>query len=244
MYCPSCGEEIAEESAFCRYCGNDTQTTEGASFNSEKSEAIAESTAVQTGRQWEPGQRQREGEQVLKTYKANRTKSEGRAVGGKLFLTDQRLLFEPGSVDSKTGAEKVSIDLDNITKVSTESSGGRGLKDTLFGGGMRDRLRIGINDQTAELFVVSKLSKVKDEIKTIIQGGRINPEESGTSLIKKLGYWGGRIVQIILIGLAVIFVGGGLSMNVIQFAALGIFALVLLGFAGFIEVLIVRPSKR
>lgn len=138
----------------------------------------------------------------------------------------------------------MSIDLDSIKKVSTESSGGRGLKDTLFGGGLRDRLRIDINDQTTELFVVSNLSTVKEEIYTIIQGGRISPEESGTSPIKKLGYWGGRIVQLILIGLAVISVGGGLSMNVIQFVAIGVFALVLLGFAGFIEVLIIRPSTR
>jgi uncharacterized membrane protein YvbJ len=69
------------------------------------------------------------------------------------------------------------------------------------------------------------------------------PEENETSAIKKLGYWGGRIVQLVLIGLAVIFIGGSLSMNVIQFAAIGILALVLLGFAGVIEVLIVRPSS-
>jgi uncharacterized membrane protein YvbJ len=72
------------------------------------------------------------------------------------------------------------------------------------------------------------------------------PESEGseTSALKKIGYWGGRIVQAILTLLAVIFLIGGLSMNVIQFAAIGIFALVLLGFAGIIEVVIVRPSAK
>lgn len=70
------------------------------------------------------------------------------------------------------------------------------------------------------------------------------PEGSETGTLKKLGYWGGRIVQSILTFLAVIFVIGGLNLNVIQFAAIGIFALVLLGFAGVIEVIIVRPSAR
>lgn len=244
MYCPSCGEEVTDDSAFCRYCGENIETTtENVSPDSKKTETAAESTADRTSSQWKPSQRRRDGEQVLKSFKANRTQSEGRAVGGKLFLTDQRLLFEPGSVDSKTGGEKVSIELNTIEKVSKESSGGRGLKDSLFGGGLRDRLRIDINDQNTELFVVSNLSTVRDEINTIVEGGLIEPEESGTSTIKKLGYWGGRIVQLVLIGLAVIFIGGSLSMNVIQFAAIGILALVLLGFAGVIEFLVVRPSS-
>ncbi|WP_411715132.1 hypothetical protein [Natronomonas sp.] len=69
-------------------------------------------------------------------------------------------------------------------------------------------------------------------------------EEGETSAFKKLGYWGGRIVQIVLIGLTGIFILGGLNMNLIAFAAIGIFALVLLAFAGVIELFIVRPSAR
>ena len=67
-------------------------------------------------------------------------------------------------------------------------------------------------------------------------------EEGETSTLKKLGYWGGRSVQVVLVFLAVVFIVGGLSMNVIQFAAIGVLALVLLGFAGVIEVIVVRPS--
>lgn len=68
-------------------------------------------------------------------------------------------------------------------------------------------------------------------------------EKSDTSTIKKLGYWGGRIVQFALVGLAAIFVLGGLSMNILQFVVVGIFAIILIGFAGAIEILIVRPSS-
>lgn len=244
-YCKECGNEIADDSVFCRYCGANIETTaEKVSPDSGKAGTAVESTADQAGSQWEPSQRRRDGERVLKSFKANRTQPEALAAGGKLFLTDQRLLFEPGSVDSKTGGEKASIELNAVEKVSKESSGGRSLRDTLFGGGLRDRLRIDVDDQTTELFVVSNLSTVKDDINTVIEGGLIEPKESGTSAIKKLGYWGGRIVQLVLIALAVIFVGGGLSMNAIQFAAIGIFALVLLGFGGVIEVIIVRPSTR
>jgi hypothetical protein len=44
-----------------------------------------------------------------------------------------------------------------------------------------------------------------------------------------------RIMQGVLVALAAVFVLGGLQMNVIVFAAIGVFALVLLGFAGVVE---------
>jgi len=44
-----------------------------------------------------------------------------------------------------------------------------------------------------------------------------------------------RMIQATLVALAGIFVLGGLQMNIIAFAAIGIFALVLLGFAGVVE---------
>lgn len=54
-----------------------------------------------------------------------------------------------------------------------------------------------------------------------------------------------RIVQLALAGLAAMFVAGGLigGMNVLQFAAIGVLALVLLGFVGVVEIL-VRGVRR
>jgi len=86
-------------------------------------------------------------------------------------------------------------------------------------------------------------SDTEPAVRPTASGSEPEPGESGTSAIKKLGYWGGRIVQLILIGLAVIFLGGGVSMNAIAFIMLALFALVLLGFAGVVEFLVVRPSS-
>lgn len=182
MYCQNCGEAVDDSAKFCSNCGQNLaspplQARERVGDRTGAKSESAEPTVDQTGRQWEPSQRRRNGERILKSFDANRTQSEGRAVGGKLFLTNQRLLFEPGSIDSKTGGEKVTIELDAVEKVSKESRGGRSLKDTFFGGGLRNRLRIDVNDQTTELLVVSNLSTVLDEINTAVEGGSIESEE-------------------------------------------------------------------
>ena len=53
-----------------------------------------------------------------------------------------------------------------------------------------------------------------------------------------------RVVQVTLSLVAVLLVLGGLTTPVFVFVALGVFALVLFGFVGIIELLAVRPLKR
>jgi len=60
-------------------------------------------------------------------------------------------------------------------------------------------------------------------------------EEGSTSTLARASVIFCRVVQVTLVGLAGIFVIGGLQMNLIAFAAIGVFALVLLGFAGVVE---------
>jgi hypothetical protein len=62
-------------------------------------------------------------------------------------------------------------------------------------------------------------------------------EEGSTSALARAAVVFCRVVQVALVVLAVIFILGSLmaGMNVIAFAAIGVFALVLLGFAGVVE---------
>lgn len=62
----------------------------------------------------------------------------------------------------------MSINLEDIEDVAKEPSGGQNLKDRFFGGGLRDRLRIECAGGSSELFVVSNLPRVINEITTIL----------------------------------------------------------------------------
>ena len=50
-----------------------------------------------------------------------------------------------------------------------------------------------------------------------------------------------RLIQAVLAVVAVVLLIGGLDMNVLQFAVIGIFALVLFAIVGVVEILVVRP---
>ena len=55
-----------------------------------------------------------ETEAVVWQQLANRTQSANRAVGGRLYLTDTRLVFEPNRVDAATGGSRWSVPLGSI----------------------------------------------------------------------------------------------------------------------------------
>ena len=83
-------------------------------------------------------------------WAANHTQSSQRAAGGRLYLTDQRLLFEPHGFDADLGGDAVSLPLRDLTDVSRT---GRDLRQ-FFGGGLRPRLAVATQRQT-HLFVVN-----------------------------------------------------------------------------------------
>lgn len=101
-----------------------------------------------------------ENENVLWSCLANRTQSNKRAVGGKLFLTNKRLLFCPHLFDYVLGGQKLSINLNEIASIDNQDKGG-----DFFGGGARKRLKISLKDGNIELFVVNKLDMVVEELK-------------------------------------------------------------------------------
>jgi hypothetical protein len=101
----------------------------------------------------EPGLAQ--SETISWNQAANRTQSSGRAVGGRLFLTQQRLVFEPGRFDAAFGGAAWQAPLIAIRAVGSQAPGGQ-----TFGGGLRTRLRLDLADGGVELFVVNHLDDV------------------------------------------------------------------------------------
>jgi hypothetical protein len=93
-----------------------------------------------------------EGERVLERWRANRTQSAQRAVGGHLHLTDRRLLFEPHAFDASLAGRTVSVPLVDVSDVTRVP---RDLRD-LFGGGLRARLAV-VTPRETHLFVVNDL---------------------------------------------------------------------------------------
>ncbi|RMI31374.1 hypothetical protein [Nocardia stercoris] len=92
-----------------------------------------------------------DGETVSWRRFANRTQGN-RAVGGRLYLTGARVLFEPSHVDALTGGQSWSAPLEWVASVGSQLPTGGA-----FDGGLRTRLRIQLRDGTVELFVVNGL---------------------------------------------------------------------------------------
>jgi hypothetical protein len=90
------------------------------------------------------------GEIVQQAWPANHSRGT-RAVGGKLFLTDLRLIFAPNAVDRLTGQGDWSCSLKDVTAVGIADR----TIETPFSGSIRKRLRIATSGGEEEFFVVN-----------------------------------------------------------------------------------------
>jgi hypothetical protein len=63
-----------------------------------------------------------ESETVVWKQNANRTQSSNRAVGGRLYLTGTRLLFEPNRLDAVSGGRRWAVPLDSVRARLAEPS--------------------------------------------------------------------------------------------------------------------------
>jgi hypothetical protein len=99
----------------------------------------------------------RAGESVLWTRGANREQDPIRQVGGHLYLTDQRMVFQAHRFDTARGGDSWQIDLHNIASIEEEP---RQSADAALptAAGLRRRLRIVLRDGTVELFVINRLT--------------------------------------------------------------------------------------
>lgn len=97
-------------------------------------------------------------EKVLWKKFANRTQGQ-RSVGGRLYLTNFRLIFQPHRMDSALKGRSWSSMLDQIQEVAIDLPDG-----SHFTGGMRTRLLIRTEAET-NLFVVNHVETAVYQIK-------------------------------------------------------------------------------
>jgi hypothetical protein len=97
-------------------------------------------------------------ESVLWKKAANRTQG-GRSVGGRLYLTDTRLIFQPNRFDAVTKGHPWSVPLAGIESVSTEAPDG-----SPFSGGLRTRLRLDLSDGDSAFFVINGIETAVQKI--------------------------------------------------------------------------------
>jgi hypothetical protein len=105
-----------------------------------------------------------DGEGVWSRRWANRTQSRVRAAGGRLYLTNLRLLFCPHGVDAALAGEFWQTPLTEIAEVARQKKDLR----ASMSGGLRTRLRITVRDGSTELFVINKLDDVIAEIQSAV----------------------------------------------------------------------------
>jgi hypothetical protein len=100
------------------------------------------------------------GERILFKPGANRSQGN-RAIGGHLFVTNQRVIFVPNVVDRLTGAKQWACTLSEIDGVGTAAR----TFDKPFSGGARRRLELHLDDDRRELFVVNHVEAVEENLR-------------------------------------------------------------------------------
>lgn len=103
------------------------------------------------------------GEEVLWSQHANREQDSFRQAGGRLFITDRRIVFVPGSFDKASGGRPWEAPLDQVAVVTVEP---RRFTAPLLGlaARLRRRLRLELRDGSVELFVVNGLERLVGKV--------------------------------------------------------------------------------
>lgn len=109
MFCPNCGADLSDEADFCTQCGNNLEETNDQAQNPTAGDS-ANSNQQTNGEVVDF--RLNEGEKLIKKGKANYSSSFFNKQGGKLYLTNQRLIFKAGNVN--LGDSLMDIALDNV----------------------------------------------------------------------------------------------------------------------------------
>ena len=105
-------------------------------------------------------------EMIILAYPANHTQNGWRAVGGKLSVTNFRIIFTPNKIDRNFGGGSLEIGRQQIDRLFVKD---RILSfKELFSGGLVARLGVKLKDDTEYLFVVSGLEQAKQEIEVAL----------------------------------------------------------------------------
>jgi hypothetical protein len=90
-------------------------------------------------------------------------------VGGKLQIDNKYIEFVPTKWDKMMGGDRVAVQVEEIDTVGKKKKYTSSIFDTLFAGGLHDRLQIQRTDGTEELFVVPNLDEIMDELNQLIE---------------------------------------------------------------------------
>ena len=118
-----------------------------------------------------------DGEEIVLSYPSNHSQGK-RAVGGKLFVTNQRIAFAPNRFDANLGGLAFDIPLSMVTSITTDPPRIRLVE--IFSGALRTRLAIHGGIDQVNFFVVSHPEIVVNQItlglkKISEQGGTGQP---------------------------------------------------------------------
>ena len=102
------------------------------------------------------------GETIRWMSLANHTAGRWRSAGGKLIVTDQRILFQPNRIDALLGGAMWECPLAAVTGVKTINR-----DRTVLAGGVRERLGIHTEDGM-ERFVVNDLQQKTLELRDLL----------------------------------------------------------------------------
>ena len=87
-----------------------------------------------------------ESEEIILAYPANMTQKDWRAVGGKLFITNQRIIFTTNVIDDKLGGKSFSRAREDVDYIFIKE---RKLSfSELFSGGLINRLGLKLKDNS------------------------------------------------------------------------------------------------
>jgi hypothetical protein len=87
--------------------------------------------------------------------------AQGRVTkGGRLVVTNQRVLFRPRALDKLFGARELSVPRSSVTGIDVAPR-----SRSLFDGGLRRRLVLGLHDGTEHRFVVNRVETLVTDLR-------------------------------------------------------------------------------
>jgi hypothetical protein len=108
----------------------------------------------------------RAGEYEVGRFFANHVQGD-HAYGGRLFITNERLVFVPVAGSQSRGASRSELELKEVSVAEVAS---RGSGPSV--GALRRRLKVGTFSECAEYFIVWRPKKLASSINGILQGSR------------------------------------------------------------------------
>jgi hypothetical protein len=102
------------------------------------------------------------GETVMHRWRAGRTQSTHRLVGGALYLTTVRLVFAPHRIEAILSGIYWQGGLDALVDIGLQERD----SSQILGGSLRDRLWVRFEDLSVERFVVNDIDAVAHAVES------------------------------------------------------------------------------